>query len=221
MNLSSVFQTWLNVLTHPNEETFVQEGEKPDANLTTALIWIVIAGIVAAVFGYIGSSLALNAQGPMMQQMIDQMDLPPEAKAELGALFSGGFMAGMLGAASFASIFITPIFFLIGVGILHLIARMMGGTGEFGKYAYLVAVFQAPLTIVQAVVGLVPILGGCISLVATIYGFVLTYFATKVAHNLTSGKAIVVVIIPIGILFVLFSCIILSTVGLVLSTLGQ
>lgn len=221
MNLSNVFQTWLNVLTHPNDETFVQEAEKPDANLTTALIWIVIAGVVTAILSFIAGSLAMGAQGPLFQQIIDQMDLPPEASAQMNAMLSGGLMAGMMGAVSLMSIFTTPIFFLIGVGVLYLIARMLGGTGDFGKYAYLIAVFQAPLIMVQALLGLVPLLGGCIGLVATIYGFVLTYFATKVGHNLTAGKAMAVVLIPVGVLLALFSCIILAAMGIVMSTMGQ
>jgi hypothetical protein len=98
---------------------------------------------------------------------------------------------------------------------------MLGGTGEFGNYAYLNAVFQAPLSIVQAVVSLVPFLGGCVSLILTIYGLVLAYYATKVGHNLTSGKAIAVVIIPIIIVLVLFGCFFFAIFGLVAATMGN
>ena len=206
MDVAATIQTWINVLTHPNEETFAQERQKPTANLTTALIWIVIAAVVTAVFGFISSRFIFAAQGSLMMPMLNQMDMPPEARAQLAQLLSSGLMTGMLGGASLFAIILAPIGFLISVGIYYLIARVLGGTGDYGRYAYLIAVFQAPISIILAVVSWVPILGGCVGLIGWIYSLVLTFYATKVEHNLTSGKAIAVIVIPIVVLLALFAC---------------
>jgi hypothetical protein len=206
MDVSATIQTWINVLTHPSEETFVQERQKPNANLTTALIWIVIAAVISAVFGFIAARSMFAAQSPMMLQMFDQMDLPPEARTQMAELFSSGLMTGIMGGASVFSIIWVPIGFLISVGIYYIIARILGGTGDYGRYAYLIAVFQAPLTILLAVIGWVPFLGGCLGLISAIYSLVLTFYATKVEHNLTSGRAIAVIVIPIVIVIALVVC---------------
>jgi hypothetical protein len=214
MDIAATFRTWLNVLTHPSEETFAQERQKPEANLTTALIWIVIAAVVSAVFGFITAQFMFAAQGPMLSQMFDQMDLPPEARDQITQLLSSGPMAGMMGGASVFSIILAPIFFLIWAGILHLVAQALGGSGDYGRYAYLLAVFQAPLTIILAIIGLVPFLGGCLGFIGWIYGLVLTYYATKVEYNLPSGRAIAVVIIPMLVVLAFFACIAIAFAGM-------
>ena len=48
MDFSSIFQTWLNVLTKPGEEVFAAEREKDSATLKTALVWIILASVIAA-----------------------------------------------------------------------------------------------------------------------------------------------------------------------------
>jgi hypothetical protein len=207
MDFAAIWQTWLNVLTHPEDATFEQERVKPNATLSTALIYIVIGAVVSAIFGFIGAGLTLPSQMTMVQNMLAQANLPPEAKSQLANLLTSGMMTGMAGVGGIVSIIWAPIGFLIGVGILYLIARLLGGTGDFGNYAYLIATFQAPLTIAEAIVGLVPVLGGCVVGILGIYGLVLTYFATKVAHNLTSGRAIAVILIPIGVVILLALCV--------------
>jgi hypothetical protein len=212
MNIADIWQTWLKVVTHPEEATFEEERIKPNATLGTALIYIVIAAVIAAIFSFIGSSLMMPTQMDMVRQMLEQAELPPELKAQFGEWLTAGAMTGLAGAASVFSIIWAPIGFLIGVGLLYLFARMLGGNGEFGNYAYLLAVAQAPLTILQAILGLIPFMGPCLVLVTTIYGLVLAYYATKVAHNLSSGRAITVLVLPVVIIIALALCCVLAFV---------
>lgn len=221
MDFAAIWQTWLNVLTHPGEAAFEQERVKPNATLGTALIYVIIGAVVAAIFSFIGAGLTLPSQMMMVQRMLAQADLPPEVKSQLGGWLTGGVMTGMAGVGGVFSIISAPIGFLIGVGILYLIARLLGGTGDFGNYAYLIAIFQAPLTIVEALVSLVPVLGGCVAAILGIYSLVLTYYATKVAHNLTSGKALAVILIPIGVIVLLVLCVVALIVIVAVSTSKQ
>lgn len=220
MDINATLQSWINVLTHPNEQTFAEEGSRPQANFTTAIIWMVITGAVTGILGWVAFNLMFGS-GNGMLAMIDQMDLPPEAAAQMREMLSSGMMSALVGGAGLSSIVFTPISFLIGAAIFYVIGRMIGGSGDLGRYAYLLATFQAPLGIIRAILSLVPVLGNCLGLILGIYSIVLTYFATKVGLNLSSGKAIAVIVIPVAVLLVLGICFVGSIAGLLFSMQNQ
>ncbi len=220
MDVNTTIQTWINVLTHPGEPTFSDEQTKPQANFTTAIIWMVITGAISGIMGWLALRFLLAAGNPFLP-MIEQMNLPPEAAEQMRQMFSGGMMGAMAGGAGLSSIVITPVFFLIGAGIFYFIGRLLGGSGDLGRYAYLLATFQAPIGILNAFLGLIPGVGACLSLILSIYSLVLTYFATKVGLNLSSGKAIAVIVIPVAVVLLLILCFILSIIGLFVSVQNQ
>jgi hypothetical protein len=205
MDFGGTIQTWIQVLTRPGTEVFEQESRSPNATVVTALIWIVISAVVAAILGFIQFSIGLAAAD--LGAMLGDMGLPPEVTANLGGLMGGG--------AGIGALILTPLFFLIGVGIIHLLARVFGGDGSFGVFAYLVASFQAPIGIVSAVLGFVPFVGGCIAALLSIYSLVLTFFAVKVNYQLTDGKAIAVVLIPYLLVFGLTICVAVAVAAMV------
>jgi hypothetical protein len=194
MDFAGWIDTWRRVITQPGEPVFEQEKVNPNGTLQTALIWIVIAAVVAAIFGAITAALNLSSVNAMLSQ------LPPEIAAQMGPLMSLAAGGGIW------AIIMVPVFFLIGTFITHLIAKMLGGQGEYSRYAYLNASFQAPLTMISSIVAIIPFLGGCVSSLLGIYGLVLNYFAVKVNYSLSSGKAIAVVLIPIILVFILAIC---------------
>jgi hypothetical protein len=222
MTFSEMWQTWLKATTSPNDATFAELRLKPEANITTAVIWMAIYGAVAAVVGIIGGLIFANTISSMMPGILEQLDLPPaeaaQAEQALRLFTGGGF--GMAGFASLANIVLAPFFFLIGVGIYFLLARMLGGNGDFGRYAYLNAAFAAPLGILTALLSLAPF-ASCISPLISIYALVLVYFATKAEHQLSGGRAIWVVLIPLIVAFVLFGCFLFSIISLVASLQNQ
>lgn len=206
MDFAGMVQTWIRVVSGPNEATFAQEQNSSNANLQTALIWVVLAAVVTSILGFIQSLLfASSAQG--MLGMLGGMDLPPESQAMIDAMVQGGLFAGMSGAGALMGIIFTPILFLIAVGIVHLIATLFGGRGDFGRFAYLSAAISAPISIVNAVLAFIPVLGGCVALLISIYSIVLNYFAVKVAYSLSSGRAIAVILVPLIVVFALVFCV--------------
>jgi len=220
MDVNATLQTWMNILTHPGEPAFAEEEHKPQANFTTAIIWMVITGAVTGILGWISFNLFFGS-GNGILAMIDQMNLPPETAVQVRQMFSSGMMGMMAGGAGLSAIVTTPIFFLIGAGIFYLIGRLLGGAGDFGRYAYLLAAFQAPIGIINALLGFVPMLGGCLNLLLAIYSLVLTFFATKVGLNLSSGRAIAVIVIPVALLLLLMICFVGSIAGLIFSLQNQ
>jgi hypothetical protein len=196
MDFAGWIDTWRRVLTQPGEPVFEQEKVNPNGTLQTALIWMLIAGVVAAIFGFIAGAVGASSAAAMLEQM----DLPPEVMAQVGPMMS------MMTGGSVAAILTVPIFFLIGTFIMHLIAKMLGGQGEYATFAYLASTYQAPITIVSAILAVIPVVGGCVSALLGIYGYVLAYFAIKVNYNLTSGRAIAAILIPLVIIVLIIMC---------------
>lgn len=207
MDFAGMIQTWIRVLSSPNEESFVREQESPNATLATALIWTVIAAVVTAVLGFIQSLLFASSAAGMLG-MIEMMDLPPESRGVIDQMMGSGLFVGASGAGALAGILITPIAFLIGVGIIHLIASVLGGKGDFGRYAYLSAAISAPIGIVNAFLAFIPVVGGCVGFLLLIYSIVLNYFAIKVSYSLSSGRAIAVILIPLVVGLAAVLCIV-------------
>ena len=203
MDFAGAIETWRRVLTQPGEPVFEQEKLNPNGTLQTALIWMVIAGVVAAVFGLISGAIGATSAAAM----ISQMGLPPEVEAQMGPMITA--MSG----GNVAAIITVPVVFLIGTFILHLLAKMLGGQGEYSTFAYLSSAFQAPLTIVSSILAVIPFLGGCVALIIGIYGYVLSFFAVKANYGLTSGRALAVVLIPLVLVSVLMICAVAVIVG--------
>jgi hypothetical protein len=123
-------------------------------------------------------------------------DMPPEMAAQMAA-FTGASIGLGIVFAFIGSLIFAPLGFLIGSAIYFLIAKVLGGEGSFERHTFALSTFTAPLLIVNGALGIIPVLGACLSFVVYIYQIVLTYFAMKVAHNLTSGKALLVALVPL------------------------
>ena len=218
MNFSELWQTWLKASTSPSDATFADLRQKPNANITTAVIWMAIYGAIAAIAGLVSSLIFAGTVQGALPSVLQQLDLSPEemAQAEQALRFLPGNVAVGAGFSSLANILWVPVWFLIGVGIYHLLAKLLGGTGEYGRLAYLSAAFSAPLGIVTTLLSLIP-LAGCVTPLIGIYTLVLSYFAVKVEHQLSSGRAIMVILIPALVLVVLAMCFIFGIVGMIMA----
>lgn len=215
MDFNSIFQTWKKVLTSPNLETFEAERNKSEATLSTALVWMVLASVIAALLGLLQGLIFPAALGGLGQ--IARL-LPSELQ-EVGAIAETSSTGGV--GASLAIIIIGPLLFLISVGIYHVFASILGGRGQYGRYAYLTATFAAPLLIVSSILGIVPLAGSCASVFLAIYQFVLAYYATRAEYGLSQGRAITVVVAPILAVLALVVCVFAVVLGTVFSAVQQ
>jgi hypothetical protein len=201
MDFAGALQTWIGVLTRPGEEVFQQEKMNPNANLVTAIIWVAIVAFISSILGWLRFEMMGGASA--VEQMLSQSGLPPEMVAQFNAI-------GRMGATGIGGVLLSIItgmlFFLIGVGILHLVARVLGGDGAYSVYAYLMAAIYVPVALISAILSLIPLLGSCLGSILSIYGIVLAVFATKVNYMLSTGKAIVVVLIPVIVILLLVLC---------------
>jgi len=174
------FEDWKAVLMQP-KETFAKQ--KSNASIMGGLknylisgaIYGVIAMLVFLIFGAMGGAA--------------------------GAAVGGG--VGMI--AALAYIVMIPLGALIGGAILYVIAKLLGGTGDFKTHFYLPSLFAAPMAI-AGVFGVIPLIGMLVSFAILLYSLYLTTLAYKEAHGFDTLKAILVWLIPfiiVGVLMLL------------------
>ncbi len=115
--------------------------------------------------------------------------------------FAIGGLAGGLGGAAFSgglTLIMAPIFAVIwsfvSVGILHLLAGLFGGTGNFKGYYSAMGIGSLPQW-----AGLIPFLGSIIAL----WYIPVAVIVTERVHGINQGKAIAVVLLPLIALFII------------------
>ncbi|MCA9980368.1 MAG: YIP1 family protein [Anaerolineales bacterium] len=199
MDINAIFQSWMGALTNPNEE-YYQEQLKA-VNLTQGAVGIMIAAVIAAILGGIGTLFGGAAMNEMMLPFLQEAGMSP---AEIDMIlasaqpsFIGVFFGTLIGSV---------IGFFIGAGIYWIIAKLFGGDGSYEDQTYLMSTFTAPLMIINGALGLIPLVGPFVAIFVSIYQLVLTYFAIKTSHAMTSGRAVMVVLTPILIGFLCACC---------------
>lgn len=98
------------------------------------------------------------------------------------------------------------VFAFIGIGIVHLVAKLFGGRGDFVPLFNAIAHGHGLVSFA----GLIPFLGWLVSLV---WGFVINVVVVEAVHGLPRDKAIIVVAIPF-VLGLLCACVAMVTIGL-------
>jgi len=182
-------QLWLQVL-QMTEDFFAQEA--PRASASNTLFSILIMAGISTVLAIISTLVGGGIQAAL---------LPPESRgaavAGVGAGITTAICSGLIG---------TIIGFYLGNGITFLCARLFGGTGDYNTQTYLVSLFAVPIGIVSGALAIIPCVGLIAALGVSIYAIVLNVRAVKVSHNLTTGKAVAAVFLPVVVVFVLVGC---------------
>jgi hypothetical protein len=130
-------------------------------------------------------------------------------------------VAGVLAAIgrfSWIGIIYSPIAYLIatfiGIGIIHLLALLFGGKAKFSQFYRPIA--HATILSWVSVLAFIPVLGSLLSTIAGIWELVVMVVTLKSVHKLTTGKAVIVVLIPvivIGILMLFAAAAIMAMYG--------
>ena len=97
-----------------------------------------------------------------------------------------------IGSALSAAVIGAPLGLLIGTGVMFLIGKLFGGSGEF--MGMLRAFGHA--SPVQ-MVGIIPVVGG---LIALFWGVACWVVGVREVHNISTGAAVATVLIPVVIL---------------------
>lgn len=188
-------QTWIMAVTKPNEQTFIEISESPDAKIQTALIWAVIAGLI--------SGIAIG-----ISYVVQTLFLGSDISNDIGM-----FAAAICGFPIVMAI-ITPLGLSLSTALFQWVAKLFGGVGSFEKLIYPIAAITLPMTIVSAAFSLlssIPIVGVCVSALSfaiSIYTTVLNIMAVKAVNRFDWGKAVGSVLIPAFVIGIFCGCIV-------------
>ncbi len=186
-------QQYIKVLTKPSAATFAEEQGKAAWNI----VWVQLLGL-GVIFGVL-VFLIFQLVLPGVLNNLSSSNSPAAGMVAVIEGFAVGF--------ALVEIILIPLFYFITVGIYYLIAKAFGGQGTFLAQSYSSTLFYVPLTIISSVIGLIPFLGSLAGIAVFIYEIVLGVYMMMAVHRLTGGKATLVVLFPIIVLFAL-SCLI-------------
>lgn len=201
INPQELLQSYIGAVRNPNAAFY--ESEMPKASWIKILVGTLAVAIVQILIGLIFAGAAAAQLNSLRDQLAAQGRQLP---------FDPGIFMGASGAGSIASIVLTPLFFLIGAGLLFLVAKLLGGQGnDYMTHAYLLSLSYTPLRIIGAVVGIIPILGSIVSLVIAIYLLYSQGKSMEASQRLSPGRAQLAAFLPtiIGIVLALLCCILL------------
>jgi hypothetical protein len=157
--------------------------EKKNANLVEGAMHVAVAGVIT---GFLSGLFALI----------------------FGSAIASTFFpmaSGVIGVAAFlAALILTPIVsviaWLISSGIYYIVAMLLGGKGNYVTQSYLIAIYSAPLSVISVVLSLIPIVGPFIAIIPGLYALYLLTMSLKEAHGFTTGRAVLVWLLPVIVL---------------------
>jgi len=208
-------ETWIKALTQPREDAYRSIVNDPGASIGKAVLWLAGFGFVGGLLSGIGAAIFGSSAFQQIDQIFSQyggmsFDMPATR---------GGFMA--IVSNSFGGLFGAVIGGLILVGLVQLVSRMLGGTGSFEKLFYGYAAYAAPMLLVTGLIGSIPFVNFCLSPLLGIYGIVLAVMANKATHGYDTGKAVIAVLAPAFIFFLLCCCVIFGFSALLAPIFGE
>lgn len=92
---------------------------------------------------------------------------------------------------------------LIFNAIVYVVAKVLNGKGSFGTQFHLSALVMVPVAIVNAALGIIPVLGGLLGFLVSLFGIWLDILAVKEAHGFSTARAAAAVLVPIVVLLVI------------------
>ncbi len=199
MDFNAILQSWKGALTNPNEEYFREQLKM--VNLTQGAVGILIAAVIAGILSGIGTFFGGAAATASLGPLFEELGMSAAEAQSIFAASQPSFI-GMM----FSTLIGSVVGFFIGAAIYWIFAKLFGGDGSYEEQTYLMSTYTAPLFIINGVLGLIPFIGPFLAIFVSIYQLVLSYFAIKVSHRLTSGRAAMVVLLPVIIAIICACC---------------
>ena len=159
---------------------------RAQGDYVSPILWVAIIGLVVGIFRFL-TSFAFSGGNPLAF-------LPAEMRDQLGPLASMTSGAMGIGSVLMAPI-LAVVFMFIWAGILHLCLMAVSALGE-SKASFEGTFRVAAYSYIGALPGIVPFIGGLVSLVWTLY---LLVVGVTTVHRTTQSKAVIAVLIPLAL----------------------
>jgi hypothetical protein len=206
----SFFDVWMTALTTQNVPAYATLLDDPEATPGRAFEWMAYVGaIIGLIFPV---AFLINPQFKELMAM-------PEFRSLLGNLNPTVLLIVMgLAMAVFYAIS-SVLGLIINAALQNLMAHLFGGQGTFGRTAYAMGAYLAPLSLVSAIIGIIPIVN-CLGAILGIYSIVLNVRALQAAHSMNTGRALAAILVP-GLVFVVICCVLGLAFSSTFSTIFQ
>lgn len=192
-----MFEEWKETFLHPSQS---MPKLAPNANLGSGLqhlaVGFVISGIISAILIFISSIIA----GP--------------SAAAVGDI---GLMAVVFSIMVVFSIIVGFIGPLLGAGLIWIMAKILGGKGEYGQQLHMTSAPLAFLMVVTSILNIIPLAGALIGILLNLYYLYPMTVAIREAHKFSTLKAIAAWLLPIIIVVIIvfiFAASMLASLGL-------
>ncbi len=198
-------ETWISALTQPSEATYQAIAGDVNATMNRAYAWVAASSVVSYLLLIIVQICVITATSSGRSSNIGTV---------LGATFASalcGIPFALVGSI---------VGFAIITGLSHLIAKALGGTGNYNQLSFAVAAYSAPLGIITSVISIIPIVS-CLSIVIGVYGIVLNVIAIKAVHRFGWDKAILSSVVILVLLVVLVACVVIVLLALLGPAMGN
>ena len=197
------YYVWMTALAPVDVVSSESVFSDPEAGSGRAFEWVAYAGIISGlIFPF---TLMNNPQFAELKNM-----------PEFGRLFGSMNTTTLTIVLAFAMAVLTPIFSVIGLaisaGIQNLLALLFGGNGDYSRTVYALAAYLAPMTILISLLGMIPLVGQCLTSLLGFYNIVLNVRALQASHSLSVWQALGVMFAP-GIIIFVFGCLIFFVLG--------
>lgn len=213
----SFFNVMLKAYTGPSTANYRRLARNPGAGAGTAYLWVAIAAMISSLISTLMFQIFPTYQ---FQDLIDQFGLDLGRTFEFAPRTGGlGIITSLICGVPVAAIF-GVIGFAIISGLLHLIATLLGGKGDYGRLAYLLAATSVPFSILSGLIAPIPYLG-CLTFLLSLYVIVLEVLAIEGVHQFGIGKAIITLLIPMAAIFLLAMCVAALVVAILIPVIRE
>ena len=97
----------------------------------------------------------------------------------------------------------TPLAFLVAGAVLYWLARLFKGDGSYLQQVYTLTLFGVPLVLLSFLLQVLPATSSWLPYLPHLYSLVLLVLSLMAVHHLSRGKALAILLIPLGIVLVL------------------
>ena len=174
---------YLKIITRPSVQTF--SAEKGKARWSSVWLQLIALGILSALLSVLSHLIASPHAGNVPGVS------PATVQAVTTTLLALVIIVG------------TPLSFLVAGAVLCWLAKLFKGDGSYLQQVYTMTLFGVPLVLLSFLLQLLPVTSSWLPYLPHLYSLVLFVLSLMAVHHLSWGKALAIVLIPLGIVFVL------------------
>jgi hypothetical protein len=169
---SSFINIWIDAITQPMPAVYRRFLHDPTLSSRKAYTWTFVMTLIAYAISMVESAVFATLAGTQ----------------EGGVLMMGGTLGLVICGAPVAALMST-LGLAANAGLIHLVARALGGSGTYRQLVYATACYAAPLALISGILSGVPYVNW-LTVAVSLYGIVLSVVATKAVHQFGWGKAV-------------------------------